>query len=230
MGSYLAKELAKIARAKENFGKEIYEPIRLNLLPPEELACLFDVTRQIHELSNLYNHLKQAFPNGIITRKQFRRTFAEVFPNSVSFTYADNIFNSLGGENSDYLELLRIMVPLSKLYYGTTEDKIRWLFHLYDFNKDQVISDSDLLVIVTSIYELNGVDVTFERNQTAINWHIKQILAVISKFLQIQYQNSFLQKLDERGEGAIGEQQFIDVCMQDMQLLHSISSLDWLIL
>ncbi|KRZ08454.1 Kv channel-interacting protein 2 [Trichinella zimbabwensis] len=183
MGSYLAKELAKIARAKENFGKEIYEPIRLNLLPPEELACLFDVTRQIHELSNLYNHLKQ-----------------------------------------------RIMVPLSKLYYGTTEDKIRWLFHLYDFNKDQVISDSDLLVIVTSIYELNGVDVTFERNQTAINWHIKQILAVISKFLQIQYQNSFLQKLDERGEGAIGEQQFIDVCMQDMQLLHSISSLDWLIL
>ncbi|KRX28285.1 Kv channel-interacting protein 2 [Trichinella nelsoni] len=214
MGSYLAKELAKIARAKENFGKEIYEPIRLNLLPPEQLTCLFDVTRQIHELSNLYIHLKQAFPNGIITRKQFRRTFAEVFPNSVSFTYADNIFNSLGGENSDYLELLRVMVPLSKLYYGTTEDKIRWLFHLYDFNKDQVISDSDLLVIVTSIYELNGVDVTFERNQTAINWHIKQILA----------------KLDERGEGAIGEQQFIDVCMQDMQLLHSISSLDWLIL
>jgi calsenilin, presenilin binding protein, EF hand transcription factor len=45
---------------------------------------------------------------------------------------------------------------LSNLSRGTTVDKIRWIFNLYDIDGNGSITKQELLAIVKSIYNLLG--------------------------------------------------------------------------
>lgn len=45
---------------------------------------------------------------------------------------------------------------LSILSRGTMDEKLRWIFNLYDLNRDGKVTKEELLLVVTSIYELMG--------------------------------------------------------------------------
>ncbi len=45
---------------------------------------------------------------------------------------------------------------LSILSRGTMEEKLRWIFSLYDINKDGKVSQDELILIVQSMYDLMG--------------------------------------------------------------------------
>lgn len=45
---------------------------------------------------------------------------------------------------------------LSILSRGTIDEKLRWIFNLYDINRDGKVTKDELLLIITSVYELMG--------------------------------------------------------------------------
>ena len=45
---------------------------------------------------------------------------------------------------------------LSILSRGTMDEKLRWIFGLYDLNRDGKITQDELLLVVTSMYDLMG--------------------------------------------------------------------------
>lgn len=45
---------------------------------------------------------------------------------------------------------------LSILSRGTMDEKLRWIFNLYDLNRDGKVTKDELLLVLTSIYELMG--------------------------------------------------------------------------
>jgi Ca2+-binding EF-hand superfamily protein len=45
---------------------------------------------------------------------------------------------------------------LSILSRGTIDEKLRWIFNLYDLNRDGKVTKDEMLLIVKSIYELMG--------------------------------------------------------------------------
>ncbi len=48
------------------------------------------------------------------------------------------------------------MLGLSILLRGTTDEKLRWTFSLYDINGDGQISKEEMKDVVTAIFELMG--------------------------------------------------------------------------
>lgn len=48
------------------------------------------------------------------------------------------------------------VIGLSVLTRGTIEERLRWIFTLYDINGDGVITKDELSKIVCSIYDLMG--------------------------------------------------------------------------
>lgn len=45
---------------------------------------------------------------------------------------------------------------LSILSRGTMDEKLRWIFSLYDINRDGKVTLDELVLIVTSMYDLMG--------------------------------------------------------------------------
>lgn len=56
------------------------------------------------------------------------------------------------------------MVGLSDLIRGSNQDKLRWVFNMYDINRDGVLTKDELFQIVSSITDLMGrpPDVVFK--------------------------------------------------------------------
>ncbi|KFD55373.1 hypothetical protein M514_03713 [Trichuris suis] len=214
MGSYLSKELAKIARAKEDYRKEISEPLTVNLTHAEDVNELFKSSRQYgKDFKHLYVLLKQTFPSGLVHREQFLQLFAAIFPHAVSLAFADRMFDVFATRDEEHVQLLRIMAALSKLYYGTLKDKIQWIFQFYDSNNDNFLNESDVLNTVTSIYALNGIDASSDSSRDLICQQTRRLLLNFGAYEK--------EKIDE--------EHFSACCMRNSELLNAISALDQVI-
>ena len=65
---------------------------------------------------------------------------------------------------------------LSILSRGSMDEKLRWIFNLYDLNRDGKVTKDELLLVVTSIYDLMGkytnppIDETTPKQHAADHW------------------------------------------------------------
>ena len=50
-----------------------------------------------------------------------------------------------------------MLVSLSTLLRGTTYEKLRWTFTLYDLNKDGFITKQEVTNVVLAVHELMGI-------------------------------------------------------------------------
>lgn len=59
--------------------------------------------------------------------------------------------------------------------HGTTKDKLKWMFHLYDVDGDGYISKQDLNTVVSAVHGLIGSSLVVDR---AINKQVLRIFEV----------------------------------------------------
>ena len=50
-----------------------------------------------------------------------------------------------------------MLVSLSTLLRGTTYEKLKWTFTLYDLNKDGYITKQEVLNVMVAVHELMGI-------------------------------------------------------------------------
>lgn len=127
---------------------------------------------------------------------------------------------------------------------GNIQDKLRWIFRLYDINGDGIVSRKELSLIITSLYLMlgkrkNAIDDKFIKDKTerffevTVQFHRYCSLAishwpVFSFFSNSSlYSVSFLgllwtwleQRFDLDGDGYISMEEFVSIC--------SIVSVKW---
>lgn len=69
---------------------------------------------------------------------------------------------------------------LSILSRGTMDEKLRWIFNLYDLNRDGKVTKDELLLVVTSIYELMGKYTNPAIDDLTPKQHVEHVFKVIS--------------------------------------------------
>lgn len=57
-----------------------------------------------------------------------------------SFRYAAFLFQNIDRSNTGYIRFEDLIVTLSILVHGSIEDRLTWIFDLYDLNKDGVLT------------------------------------------------------------------------------------------
>ena len=55
------------------------------------------------------------------------------------------------------LQTQDMLVSLSTLLRGTTYEKLKWTFTLYDLNKDGYITKQEVLNVIIAVHELMGI-------------------------------------------------------------------------
>ena len=72
---------------------------------------------------------------------------------------------------------------LSILARGTMDEKLRWIFNLYDLNRDGKVTKEELLLVITSIYELMGKCTSPEIDENCPKSHVEIVFKVFKKDL-----------------------------------------------
>ncbi|XP_015795511.1 Kv channel-interacting protein 1-like isoform X2 [Tetranychus urticae] len=169
---------------------------------PGRLNKLCKVTRfNKQEIRKLYQGFKQECPSGLVTEEAFKGIFAHYFPQGDSSIYAHYVFKTFqsAAKNKGKLNFEDFICMLSSLSRGSTSEKLRWIFNLYDINGDGFITKQELLTIVRAVYRMLG-DFT------------KPL--VYSNTVQEHVDKIFFQ-MDTNHDGVITFEEFSQWCLRD---------------
>jgi Ca2+-binding EF-hand superfamily protein len=67
---------------------------------------------------------------------------------------------------------------LSKVSRGSVQEKLQWIFGLYDLNGDGLITKNEMLDVVTSIYEMLGRSTEPVVEEHSAQEHVEKIFHV----------------------------------------------------
>ncbi|XP_050713133.1 calsenilin-like isoform X2 [Eriocheir sinensis] len=199
-----------------------YEDFELTPLRyrPEGLDQLSEATRfSKEELQFMYRGFKQECPTGVISEETFKQIYGKFFPvggqpedgtGRNSAMYAHYVFGTMDQDGSGSITFGDFIMGLSVLLKGTLQERINWIFNLYDINNDGYITKEELIDIVTSIYDLMG-------DQTS---------PAIDDGTPIDHVERIFEKLDLNKDGVVTMDEFVEYCSKNENVIQSFNIFD----
>ncbi|XP_013782821.2 Kv channel-interacting protein 4-like, partial [Limulus polyphemus] len=179
---------------------------------PEAIEKLCENTKfNKRELQLMYRGFKQECPSGMVKEEAFKGIYAQFFPReSDTSQYAHYVFNTFDQDHSGSITFNDLVAGLSILSRGTVQEKLRWVFNLYDINGDGYITKDELSRIISSVYDQTGRPVDPLVDDRATKEHVERVF----------------QKLDLNQDGVVTIDEFLDSCTQDENIAKAIGFFD----
>jgi Ca2+-binding EF-hand superfamily protein len=118
----------------------------------------FQLTKETYfsanELKALYRTFKSTAPSALISRAQLHTIFAEFFKRGDVENYADLIFNAINTSQNGYINFNEFSRTLSTLCRGTSEEKVEFIYRLYDPMGQGSVSWQMILHVITATQDL----------------------------------------------------------------------------
>jgi len=103
-----------------------------------------------------------------------------------------------------------MLVSLSTLLRGTTYEKLKWTFTLYDLNKDGYITKQEVLNVMVAVHELMGLHASPLMRQEEVEAHVDDIFS----------------RLDTNRDGVVTIEEFVEACQRDSTISTSLQNFD----
>lgn len=197
------------------------KPTNLNLeLPqryrPTTIKGLSQATGfSYKEIKRLYWSFKSECPSGLVNQEEFHLIYSKFFPTGANLSaYSSYIFNAMDHQKSGVINFEDFAIELSVLLMGSFEDKMRWIFKLYDLNKDGVVSKSEIREVTAAIYDLMG-------HPTGERLKSEETDEIISNKADLVFQ-----MLDTDSDGVVSLDDWMTCCMEDQVINQSLQAFD----
>ncbi|KAK7151964.1 hypothetical protein R3I94_008335 [Phoxinus phoxinus] len=139
-------------------------------------------------------------PSGLITLHEFRRHFCNGTVGKESAEYAEQIFRTLDNNGDGVVDFREYVTAISMLIEGTTVEKLRWSFKLYDKDKDGAITRSEMLEIMQAVYKMSVAASLTKPNPLSAEECTNRI------FVRLDKDNNAIISQDEFIEGALNDE------------------------
>ncbi|XP_065353235.1 Kv channel-interacting protein 4-like isoform X2 [Cloeon dipterum] len=178
----------------------------------EELAKLANSTKFTRkEIQLIYRGFKQECPTGLVDEDNFKAIFSQFFPQGDASQYAHYVFNTIKqGQNNGKIGFEDFLNILSRVSRGTVQEKLQWIFGLYDLNGDGLITQAEMLDVVNSIYDMLGRNTEPQVETTSAKEHVEKIF----------------HQIDTNKDGVVTIEELVDWCLQDEKIVQSLEMLD----
>ncbi|XP_047483450.1 neuronal calcium sensor 1-like [Penaeus chinensis] len=178
---------------------------------PEELDKLAKTTKfSRKEIQLIYRGFKQECPTGLIDEEGFKGIFSQFFPLGDATHYAHYVFNTFTQNNQGQISFEDFLAALSTVSRGSTQEKLQWIFGLYDVNNDGLITKTEMVDVVTAIYEMMGRSTEPQVEETSAKEHVEKIFHLI----------------DTNQDGAITIEELAEWVSRDDTIIQSLSMMD----
>ncbi|CAK1554336.1 unnamed protein product [Leptosia nina] len=191
--------------------EDVEEAMAWGRYRPEPPATLASTTRFTqHEIKLMYRGFKQECPTGVVDEEAFKNIFCQFFPLGDATQYAHFVFNTIKHKQRGKLNFEEFLDILSRVARGSRQEKLSWVFALYDVDGDGRISRGEMLAVVRAVYELVGRAAVPPVQKTSAETHVDRIFHL----------------MDTNADGAVTPEELARWCCRDPALLSSLDTLD----
>ncbi|KZS11675.1 Guanylyl cyclase-activating protein 2 [Daphnia magna] len=178
---------------------------------PEELKSLEKSTKFTRkEIQLIYRGFKQECPNGVVDEQSFKEIFVQFFPQGDASQYAHYVFKTFKNGTSGTIKFEDFLQSLSQASRGTIQEKLRWIFGLYDLNGDGYISKAEMTSVAMAIFDMLGRHAAPAVDDQTASKHIDQIF----------------HKIDANHDGLITFEELSQWCTREERFVKSLGMLD----
>jgi len=143
-------------------------------------------------------------PNLKLTKKEKRELLLQ--QTNIN-SYSHYIFTTLDQEENGIITFEDFVLGLSILVKGTLDEKLRWMFALYDQDKDGYISRDEMEQVVASVFDLMGKTSDPHLEDQLVRNRVDEMFT----------------KMDLNRDGYVSMDEFMEVCLEDESYCQSIS-------
>ncbi|KAG1675638.1 Kv channel-interacting protein 4 [Nymphon striatum] len=119
---------------------------------------------------------------------------------------------------SGYLNFGEYLLMLSSMSRGSINEKLHWIFNLYDVDRDGYVTMRDMLELVSAVYDMMHHCTRTSRASAAISKDKEVILH--------EHVQRFFKKFDPDEDGIITRDKFMEKCLKDENIIKSLAVLD----
>ncbi|UMM39647.1 hypothetical protein L5515_016605 [Caenorhabditis briggsae] len=174
---------------------------------PPSIESLFEITNfSRREIQQLYRSFKELWPNGTVALEQFHALYATVFPEGDSKAYAELVFRNIDQARNGSVTFLDFITNYSKISKGSLDERLDWIYTLYDTNRIGSIGYNEIFNVVKSMYQM--VDASLK----------PAVLATICR----QHTKVVFKNLNISIGGKINREEFMQRCRSDPEIVQSL--------
>ncbi|XP_071503288.1 neurocalcin homolog [Diadema antillarum] len=126
-------------------------------LKPETISDLKKQTAFTEEeLQQWYADFRHDCPKGNLTTEDFAVVYRRYFPSGDPTKFTDHVFRTFDTNRDGTISFREFMCGISVLARGSLDDKLRWIFQIYDLDGNGFISKLEMLEILQGMYKMMG--------------------------------------------------------------------------
>ncbi|XP_063591380.1 Kv channel-interacting protein 1-like [Penaeus indicus] len=178
---------------------------------PEDINALCRTTHFTRpELQRLYRSFKDRCPTGVVREDAFKELYFQMFPKGASTSkYPHYVFNNLDKENTGVINFEDLITLLSRLSRGSLNDRLQWIFTLYDLNGDGCITRQEMTDVVQAVYDLMGKQTDTPVDEQTVGQKVEMLFTT----------------LDLNKDGVITLDEFTEACARDSTIVYNIDAM-----
>ena len=110
------------------------------------------------EVKQLYKEFLTYSPKGHLNRDHFYAMYKKFCPTRDPRGFCDSVFRAFDTNDDGWITFNEFLCAINASCLGTAEEKLQWVFRMYDLDGDGVIGKHELIKIIEQIYLLFGDD------------------------------------------------------------------------
>ncbi|CAE1332105.1 Frequenin-1,Neuronal calcium sensor 1,Neuron-specific calcium-binding protein hippocalcin,Hippocalcin-like protein 1,Neuronal calcium sensor 2,Visinin-like protein 1,Calcium-binding protein NCS-1,Neurocalcin homolog,Neurocalcin-delta A,Neurocalcin-delta B,Hippocalcin-like protein 4,Neurocalcin,Neurocalcin-delta [Acanthosepion pharaonis] len=145
-----------------------------------------------------YQGFMKDCPKGLLTKSKLMEVYSDLFRQGNPEAFCDHVFRTFDHDNSGHIDFKEFMLAISVTSAKDPKEKLTWAFTMYDKNKDGTIEKSEMVDIITAIYEMLGCSDSQEPPE--------------------ERTEKIFKKMDVNNDGVLSREEFISGCLDDDDL------------